>query len=142
MTTLTTKKIAINTRVLMPNKLDGIGWFTYQVVKRWVEKNPDVEFYFIFDRSYDSSFIFGKNVTPIVLSPPARHPILWYLWFEWMIPRLLNRLNPDVFVSLDTYTTTRWKGKKITGIHDIAFALFDGQVSWLTEKFFRHYIRD
>lgn len=140
MTTLTTKKIAINTRVLMPNKLDGIGWFTYQVVKRWVEKNPDVEFYFIFDRPYDSSFIFGKNVTPIVLSPPARHPILWYLWFEWMIPRLLNRLNPDVFVSLDTYTTTRWKGKKITGIHDIAFALFDGQVSWLTEKFFRHYI--
>ncbi len=133
------QKIAINTRVLIPDKLDGIGWFTYQVVKRWVEKNPDIQFYFLFDRPYDSSFIFGKNVTPVVVWPPARHPLLWYIWFEWMIPRVLNKIKPDIFISLDTYTSVRWKGRKITGIHDIAFALFDGQVDQLTEKFFRHY---
>lgn len=132
-------KIAINTRSLLSNKLDGIGWFTYQVVKRWVESNPDVQFYFLFDRPYDASFIFGKNVTPIVVSPPARHPMLWYVWYEWMIPRELEKINPDVFISLDTYTSISWKGRKITAIHDIAFALFDGQVDTLTEKFLRYY---
>ena len=133
------KKVAINTRALMLNKLDGIGWFTYQVVQRWVEKNPEVQFYFLFDRPYDRSFVFGKNVTPIVVSPPARHPLLWFIWYEWMIPRALEKINPDVFISLDTYTSTRWKGRKITAIHDIAFALFNGQVDSLTEKFLRYF---
>jgi len=139
LTPIPIQKIAINTRLLMRDKLDGIGWFTYQVVKRWVENNPNIQFYFLFDRDYDSSFIFGNNVTPIVVSPPARHPILWYIWFEWMIPRALHKINPDIFISLDTYTTTRWKGRKLTAIHDIAFALFDGQSNWLTEWFLRHY---
>lgn len=132
-------KIAINTRSLLKNRLDGIGWFTYQVVKRWVERNPNVSFYFLFDRPYSEEFIFGKNVTPIVVAPPARHPILWYLWYEWAIPRALDKINPKVFISLDTYTSVRWQGKKITAIHDIAFALFDGQVDLITEKFLRHY---
>lgn len=56
-----------------------------------------------------------------------------------MVPLALNKIKPDIFISLDTYTSVRWKGRKITGIHDIAFALFDGQVDQLTEKFFRHY---
>jgi len=123
----------------MKDKLDGIGWFTYHTVKLWVEKNPEVHFYFIFDRPYDASFIFGKNVTPIVVYPPARHPILWYLWYEWALPLALDRIQPDIFISLDTYTSVRWKGRKITAIHDIAFALFDGQVHHLTQKFLRYF---
>lgn len=123
----------------MKDRLDGIGWFTYHVVKHWVEENSEVQFYFIFDRAFDDSFIFGKNVTPIVVYPPARHPILWYLWYEWAVPRALDQIQPDVFVSLDTYTSVRWKGRKVTAIHDIAFALFDGQVDSLTQKFLRFF---
>ncbi len=139
MQTQSPQKIVINTRALMKDRLDGIGWFTYHVVKRWVEANPEVQFYFIFDRDFDASFVFGKNVTPIVIYPPARHPILWYLWYEWAVPRVLGRIKPDIFVSLDTYTSVRWKGKKVTAIHDIAFALFDGQVDSLTQKFLRFF---
>jgi glycosyltransferase involved in cell wall biosynthesis len=132
-------RIAINTRVLIKDKLDGIGWYTYHVLKRWVEKYPQHQFYFIFDRDYDASFIFGDNVTPIIVNPPARHPILWYIWYEWAIPRALKKINPDIFISLDTYTSIRWKGKKMTGIHDIAFALFDGQVYPIAQKFLRYF---
>jgi len=132
-------KIAINTRSLLKDKLDGIGWFTYHILKNWVENHPQHHFYFLFDRPYDERFIFGKNVTSIVVSPPARHPLLWYIWYEWAIPRVLNQINPDVFISLDTYSSIRWKGRKITAIHDIAFALFDGHVDRLTQKFLRHY---
>ncbi|HMG15865.1 MAG TPA: hypothetical protein VK590_10475, partial [Saprospiraceae bacterium] len=70
-------RIAVNTRFLLAGKMEGIGWYTYEVMKRMVEQHPDDEFIFIFDRQYDKRFIFGRNVTPVVLSPPARHPFLW-----------------------------------------------------------------
>ena len=117
--------------------MDGIGWFTYHVLKRWVEQYPQHHFYFIFDRDYDSSFVFGENVTPMVVYPPARHPILWYIWYEIAIPRILKKINPDIFISLDTYTSIRWKGKKLTGIHDVAFALFDGHLGIMAQSFLR-----
>ena len=30
-------RIAVNTRFLIPNKLEGIGWFTHEVLKKMVE---------------------------------------------------------------------------------------------------------
>ena len=93
------RKIAVNTRFLIKNKLEGIGWFTYETLLRLTTAHPDTEFHFFFDRPYDSSFIFAKNVVPHVLFPPARHPFLWYLWFEWAVYRKLNEIKPDLFFS-------------------------------------------
>ncbi len=131
--------IAINTRLLLKDKLEGIGWFEYHILKNWVENHPEHNFYFIFDRTYDPSFIFGSNVVPIVLSPPARHALLWYLWYEWRIPKLLKKIKADIFISLDSYTSIRSKVKKLTAIHDIAFALFNGQMDMVSQKFMRHF---
>lgn len=125
--------------MLLRNSLEGIGWFEFHVLKNLVIKYPQHTFYFIFDRPYHSKFIFGKNVVPIVLSPPARHPLLWYIWYEWRIPKLLKDLNADIFISLDSYTSIRAKIKKITGIHDIAFALFEGQMDAVSQWFMRNY---
>ena len=119
--------------------MEGIGWFEYQILKRWVASYPQHQFFFIFDRAYSSDFIFDSNVTPIILSPPARHPILWYIWYEWQIPSLLSRLKADVFVSFDTYTSVRAKVKKMTAIHDVAFALFEDQMDSLSQRFLRFY---
>ena len=96
-------KIAINTRFLLKDKLEGIGWFTYEAVKRMVLAHPEHEFHFLFDRKYAEEFIFAKNVTPHVLFPPARHPFLWYAWFEYAVPRALKKIKPDVFLSTDGY---------------------------------------
>ena len=43
-------KIAVNTRLMLKNKLEGIGWVAYENLKRIVLQHPDVEFYFLFDR--------------------------------------------------------------------------------------------
>jgi hypothetical protein len=40
-------KIAINTRTLLAGKLEGIGWFTNELVKRMVLNHPEDEFIFI-----------------------------------------------------------------------------------------------
>ena len=132
-------KIAVNTRFLIKDKLEGIGWFSYNILKELVETHPEVEFYFIFDRPCDAQFIFSKNVTPVLVSPPARHPFLWYIWFELALPKALKKINPDVFLSLDAYTSISANVKKVTVFHDIAFAFFDGHVPFLVEKFMRYF---
>ena len=96
-------KIAINTRLLLKNRLEGIGRVTYEIVRRLVKAHPEDEFIFCFDRPYDKRFIFGENVIPLVISPPSRHPILWYLWFEHSLPSALKKHQPDVFYSTDGY---------------------------------------
>ena len=93
--------IAVNTRLLMPGKLDGIGWFTYETLKRICRAHPEVDFIFLFDRKYSPEVVFGENVRPVVLGPPTRHPILWHIWFQWRVKRYLIRKNPDLFLSTD-----------------------------------------
>ena len=84
-------KIAVNTRFLLKDKLEGIGWFTYESLKRMVLAHPEHEFHFLFDRKFSDEFIFAKNVVPHVLFPPARHPFLWYAWFEYAVPQALKK---------------------------------------------------
>ena len=97
------KTIAVNTRFLIKNKLEGIGLFTYESLKRITQTHSEIDFYFLFDRKFDTEFIFGDNVKPIVLFPPARHPFLWYWWFEFSVANWLNKNKPDLFLSTDGY---------------------------------------
>lgn len=101
--------------------MEGFGWYTYEVAKRLVENHPEHEFFFFFDRPFDSKFVFEKNVTPIVLSPPARHPILFYIWFEWSVKRALKKYKIDVFFSPDGYLSLGSDVKQIGVIHDLNF---------------------
>lgn len=114
-------RIAINTRFLLPTKMEGFGWYTYEVCKRLVEMHPEHMFIFFFDRPYDPKFIFGKNVEPVVVNPPARHPILFYIWFEWSIKRALKKHKADLFFSPDGYLSLGSDVKQIGVIHDINF---------------------
>ena len=70
-------RIAVNTRLLLKDKLEGIGWVAYETLRRMVASHPEVEFYFLFDREPDPMFVFGDNVKPRVLFPQARHPFLF-----------------------------------------------------------------
>ena len=73
--------IAVNCRLLQKGTLEGIGWFMFENLKRMTMNHPEHQFKFIFDRPYDQEYIFADNVEGIVIGPPTRHPILWYLWF-------------------------------------------------------------
>lgn len=114
-------KIAINTRVLLPHGMDGIGWFTAETLKRITRSHPEHEFHFIFDRPWDEQFLFSENVIPHKVFPPARHPFLFYWWFEWSVPRLLKKIQPDLFVSPDGFIPIRGKTPTLNVIHDINF---------------------
>lgn len=133
------KVIAVNTRFLIKNKLEGLGRFTYETFSRITKQHPDYQFYFFFDRPYDTDFVFSENITPIVLFPPARHPFLWYWWFEISLARQLKKLQPDLFVSPDGYLSLNYTGKSLVVIHDLAFEHYPKSIPYLARHFYQYY---
>jgi glycosyltransferase involved in cell wall biosynthesis len=131
--------VAINTRLLLQDKLEGIGWFTLETLKRITRDHPEHQFVFIFDRPYSSSFIFSNNILPVVVPPPTRHPFLWYFWFEYQIPRILKKFKADVFISPDGYLSLRTDVPQVPVIHDINFVHRPGDLPWLTSRYYNRY---
>ncbi len=131
--------IAVNTRMLRLNKMEGIGYFTYESFKRITKLHPEHEFIFIFDRPYEPSFIFSENVTPVVLSPAARHPVLWYIWYEWSLALFLKRKKPDLFVSPDGFLALKSKVKSLAVIHDINFEHYPGDMPFIYRAYYRYF---
>lgn len=134
-----TVRIGINTRFLQSQKMEGFGWYTYEVVKRMVEAHPEHDFYFFFDRPFDAQFVFGKNVTPIVLFPPARHPLLFKIWFNFSITKALKKHQIDVFYSPDGYLSLKTKVPQVGVIHDINFEHHPEDIPKGALKYLRNY---
>jgi glycosyltransferase involved in cell wall biosynthesis len=132
-------KIAVNTRFLLKNKLEGIGWYTYENLRRITQAHKDIQFHFLFDRAYDESFIFSDNIIPHVVHPPARHPFLWYIWYEWMLSSKLKAIKPDLFISTDGMCSLSTKIPTHLTIHDIAFKHFPQYVGGITSKYYNHF---
>lgn len=133
-------RIAVNTRFLLPNRLEGIGYFTQEISRRLVARRPNDEFLFLFDRPYDPSFVWAPNVRPLVVPPPARHPFLWYLWFELSLPLVLARWQPDVFFSPDGYCSLRSRVPTFMVSHDIAHLHYPAQIPWLARQYYHHFV--
>lgn len=114
-------KIAVNTRFLLSHKMEGFGWYTYETISRIVKNHPEHEFVFFFDRTFDKKFVFAENVTPVVLNPPARHPALFKIWFDFSVTRALKKYKCDAFISPDGYLSLKTNIPQLAVIHDLNF---------------------
>ncbi len=132
-------KIAVNTRLLLPGKLEGIGWFTYHCFKRIVKSHPEHTFYFIFDRPYSNDFVFAGNVKAVKLFPPARHPLLYYLYFDYAVSRYLRKIEADLFVSPDGFLSRRFSGPQLPVFHDLNFMHHPQFLPGLTARYYLRY---
>jgi glycosyltransferase involved in cell wall biosynthesis len=137
--------IAINARFLIAGKLEGIGWYTHELVQRMAKMYPETEIHLLFDRQPGAQFNYGPNVHAHVLYPSARRPILWYLWFEFAVPAALRRIKPDVFFSPDNYLSLNTKVPTVLACHDLLpFSYPEGipPVSrWYYQHFWPKYLR-
>ena len=132
-------RIAVNTRLLLKGKLEGIGWFTHQTLERIVKKHPEHEFIFFFDRPYDQSFIFAPNVKAVVAPPQARHPLLFYMWFEWSLPFLMKKYKVDLFLSPDGFSSLNTKVPTCLVVHDLAFEHYPEHFKLRDRLYWRYY---
>lgn len=131
--------IAVNTRLLLSHRLEGISRFAFEVLRRMVLNNPEIRFSFFFDRAYDPKFVFADNVTPYVVPPQARHPLLWHAWFHAMVPWHLNRLKPDAFFSPEFYLTSARTIPQVPVFHDIAYEHFPEAINRWASRYCRKY---
>lgn len=134
-------RIAVNARFLLKNKLEGIGLYTHEVVRRLAAAHPADEFLLFFDRSYDPSFVYGENVTPIVLFPPARHPFLFVFWFEWSVRNALKRYKADVFLSPDNFLSLGTSVKTVLVTHDLAHVHYPRYVPPLHRLYYQFFTK-
>ena len=132
-------RIGVNTRLFVKGKMDGIAWFTYEIFKRIVTQHPEHEFVFFFDRDYDPYFIFAPNVKPVIVPPQARHPLLWYFFFEKGIKKALSKEKIDLFISPDGWICLNTDVKTINVIHDLNFEHYPSFIPALKLKYYRYF---
>ena len=132
-------RIGINTRFLLSSKMEGFGWYTFEVVKRMVLAHPEHEFVFFFDRAFDPKFIFAENVKPVVLFPPARHPFLFIWYFDFALKKALKREQIDVFFSPDGYLALGSDVPQVAVIHDLNFEHYPEDIPSLPRWYLRKY---
>lgn len=129
-------KIAVNVQTLIKDKLEGLGWFTYESLKRIVRQHPEHEFLFIFGKGIDQSFVFADNVKAINVGPPFFRPQAWYLKFNFILPFMLKKHKIDLFISPDGISSTKIKMKNLDVIHDLNF---EENPAWLPKSFANYY---
>jgi len=114
-------RIAVNTRFLLKDKLEGYGYFTLEIFKRIVARHPQHEFLFLFDRAYDESIDFGPNVTKKLVGPAAKHALSFRWWYDVKLPLILKKWKADVFVSPDGFCSLTTSTPQVLVVHDLAF---------------------
>jgi len=132
-------KIAVNTRLLIKDKLEGIGWFAFETLKRITESHPEHEFIFFFDRKWNDCFVFSQNVTPVILQPQARHPFLYFIWFEFAVAKALKKYKADIFLSPDGYLSLSTKIPSIAVFHDLNFEHYPNDLPLLERLYYRYF---
>ncbi|MEZ4756181.1 MAG: glycosyltransferase family 1 protein [Flavobacteriales bacterium] len=130
-------RIAVNTRLLLPDKLEGIGWFTHETMRRITQANPQHQFIYLFDRPWDKRFIHAPNVTPVAMGPPTRHPLLYRLWFDWLLPRKLRAVGAEAFISPDGYLSLRSNVPTLAVMHDLNFEHYPEDLPRAYRNFYR-----
>ena len=133
-------RIAVNTRLLIKDQMDGIGNFIFESFSRIVKAHPEHDFYFLFDRPYSQEFIFADNVHPIVIGPPARHPLLYIIWFEFSVKKALKQIDADLFVSPDGMLSLSTKSTLSYGVmHDLNFEHYPKELPKAYSLYYRYF---
>jgi glycosyltransferase involved in cell wall biosynthesis len=68
---------------------------------------------------------------------PARHPLLWKLWYDLHVPRALRDFKADVFFSPDGICSLRTRLPQVLVIHDLAFLHAPGGLPWAQQRYYR-----
>lgn len=116
-------RIAFNGRLLIENKLEGIGYFTWEILKNMVRLYPEHDYLILFDRPPADKFRL-PGVEFRVLRPAARHPVLYRIWFDILVPVHVRMWDAEIFVSFDGFTSRNLTIPVVTAIHDLAYLHF------------------
>jgi glycosyltransferase involved in cell wall biosynthesis len=135
--TFTIMRIAVNAIFLQKDHLEGYGHYANEVFSRLVKQHAEHEFVFVFDRPYDQKCIYAPNVTAIIVSPAARHPLLFKYWYDIKAPLALRSRSIDVWVQPYAFCSLTAKVPQVLIVHDLAFLHFPKFIGWHHRKYYQ-----
>ena len=133
-------RIALNGRLLVPGKLEGIGRFTLRCLEELVKLRPADQFLLLVDRPIHEMHRLGPNVEVRRILVPGRRPWLLKIWFGVALTSVLKRWKADAFVSLEGPLATGMPldFPQLSVIHDLNFL---HHPEWLPEHWARYYTK-
>jgi glycosyltransferase involved in cell wall biosynthesis len=114
-------RIAVNTRFLIKDQLEGYGYYILELFKRITTQYPQHRFLFLFDRPFDESFLFSSNIEARVLTPAARHGIGFRWWYDVKLASAAKQWKADVLVSPDGFCSFTTSIPQLLVVHDLSF---------------------
>ncbi len=131
--------ILVNGRLLSARYIEGIGQYTYQIVRHLAELRPQDQFVVCVDDEAHESFDFAANVSIRVVKPLARHPLLFLWWFEVAIPRLYRDCHADLFFSPDGFIPVASRTvRAMLVLHDLAYLHYPAHISLANLGYYRY----
>lgn len=133
-------RIALNGRLLVPGKLEGIGRFTLRCLEELVKLRPSDQFLLLVDRPIHDMHRLGPNVEVRRIWVPGRRPWLLTIWFGMALTSVLKRWKADAFVSLEGPIATGMPldFPQLSVIHDLNFL---HHPEWLPEHWAKYYTK-
>ncbi len=133
-------RIAVNTRHLLVDRLEGVGIVTDEVLRRIAKKHPDDQLDYYFDRKFDQRFIHSANVKGFALAPVTRLPILIRFWLDYPVRKHVQKRKPDVFFSPDGFIPLGMSVPKVSMIHDVAYLRYPEHLPARINAFYKKWI--
>jgi len=96
-------------------------YFLYENFRNIISIYPEHDFVFLFDRPHDNFFLRGKNIKAVHVSPAARNPFWWKLWYDVRVPAVLKKYKADVFVGCDGICSLSTRIPQCLLLHDLSF---------------------
>lgn len=100
---------------------------------------PSHQFIFFYDRK-TPFLISGENISNIILSPPARHPVLFKFWFNFLLPKAFKRYQIDLFFSSDGFLSLNSDIQQVGVIHDLNFEHYPEDLPKNILKYYKKYM--
>jgi glycosyltransferase involved in cell wall biosynthesis len=132
-------RIAVNTRFLLADNMEGYGYFIAETFKHITKNHPEHQFIFLFDRPFDKRFLLSGNIIPVVTGPAARHPLLWKFWYDIKVTAALKKHKADVFVSPDGFCSLTTSVPQCVAVHDLSFLHFPSHIKKSHLLFYKRY---
>lgn len=121
-------RIGVNARLLYSDRLEGIPRYIYETTVRMAQQHPEHRFILFYDRKYTETLTFPPNVQKVIIPLPTRHPVLWFIWFEILLPIWLRWYKIDVFYSGDGYMSLISSVPTVMVSHDLAYLHYPGHL--------------
>lgn len=130
-------RIAINAIFLQNNPMEGYGHYTAEVIQRIIESHPEDEFLLLYDRPWENDFTDRSNVTHLLVTPAARHPLSFTYWYDVKATAAVKRWKADVWFQPYGFCSLTSSIPQVLMIHDLAFKHYPQYISWYQRLYYR-----